>query len=779
MSRPSTSATANLRGNTTASASIALNSPSFTTPTSVRVIDYDTFANYHSSSTPIQSDSLFPLFTYDRLDMPNTDLTVINIDSGYCASDTATIYSYSSTSVTSTSTNDNYNYNENIPYYQTFENKFSGNGDPHQHPEKNTDIHKNNNSINNNNNNNNNNSNSLTSPFSSTVYHDSSFSCSSIYSDESKREVSPVNGRNRLMNSSLSSVSSISSASDINTINSSEIKLENQVFTISSSLPQGKRIKIPKAQLNNSISPKVHNNRQNNNIVNEIYDFIPVECHFGKLPSYGDITCKESGSPEKNNSNGNIFDPFRDSMPIISSPSFKKTKLPLVKMEGNTTKDISPPIYIDSTCKPTSGKHKADEEPSQRKYKKRKLKLIGGKFKKDKEHCETGLFPIQNGASITESEKNSKGLNDKLSLATRTNVVKCPLTPHLKSTINIPLSEITDERLTQIINLTKLKKCSPREVEKMVTIFKLRNIHIKLRILAHIIGETNLMSEGNLHFPDIEQDAGVCLFDGNDGNLYLRAKTYAGFEKGKEQMFDNSIMSYFQNIKDCEHYFRVPNETTITLKQVARKNKYSKKKTETAKSKDDTKGNTIRFNTNNKEKFVANIKNDTTSEEVKYIKRPLNSFMLYRTSMVRAAILLNLCNCMTRFLQKEIVRCGDIVKYDFSTKRYRLSKIPTGLNYYPRRDYDPIAERLLLENIEAKLNCPDIEQRQEVIESIRMQLQHSKVNHHVLLHIISSMWQTETSFSKGKFQELSNLEKEIHSLCYPNYRYIPNKKSKK
>ncbi|GMF68570.1 unnamed protein product [[Candida] boidinii] len=287
------------------------------------------------------------------------------------------------------------------------------------------------------------------------------------------------------------------------------------------------------------------------------------------------------------------------------------------------------------------------------------------------------------------------------------------------------------------------------------------------------------MSEGNLHFPDIEQDAGVCLFDGNDGNLYLRAKTYAGFEKGKEQMFDNSIMSYFQNIKDCEHYFRVPNETTITLKQVARKNKYSKKKTETAKSKDDTKGNTIRFNTNNKEKFVANIKNDTTSEEVKYIKRPLNSFMLYRTSMVRAAILLNLCNCMTSFLQKEIVRCGDIVKYDFSTKRYRLSKIPTGLNYYPRRDYDPIAERLLLENIEAKLNCPDIEQRQEVIESIRMQLQHSKVNHHVLLHIISSMWQTETSFSKGKFQELSNLEKEIHSLCYPNYRYIPNKKSKK
>ncbi|OWB68049.1 hypothetical protein B5S33_g3794 [[Candida] boidinii] len=774
MSRPSTSATSALRTTTAASTSIALNSPSLTTPTSVRVIDYDTFANYHSSSTPIQSDSLFPLFTYDRLDMPNTDLTIINIDSGYCASDTATIYSYPSTYVSSISTNDNYNYCENIPYYQTFENKFRENGDPHQHPEKNTDIHKNNSNSNNNDKNS-----SLTSPFSSTIYHDSSFSCSYIYSDESKEEYSPFNERNGLMNPTLSSVSSISSASDIDTTNKPELNSENQFGTRVT--PQGRKTKTPKSQLNNSRSPKICdnfrnnflNNNQvsfNNNNVSEIYDYIPVGCHFGKLPSYGDITFKVSNSSDKNNLNGTVFDPARDNMSVISPPSFKKVKLPLVKIERNITNSI----YIGSTCKPTNGKHKTDDEPFQGKYKKRKLKLIGGKFKKDKENCESSLLPIQQ-ESVTESEKRSKAVSGKLSLTTRTNVVKCPLTPHLKSTINIPLSEITEERLTQIINLTKLKKCSPREVEKMVSIFRLRNIHIKLRILAHIIGETNLMSHSNLHFPDIEHDVGVCLFDGNDGNLYLRAKTYAGFEKGKEQIFDNSIMSYFQNIKSCEPYFRAPNETTITLKQVEKKNKYSKR----TKIRDDGKGNTIRFNINNKEKFVANIKNDTTSEEVKYIKRPLNSFMLYRSSMVRAAILLNLCNCMTNFLQKEIVRCGDIVKYDFSPKMDLSSKIPNGLNYYPRKDYDPISERLLLEKIETKLNYSDIDQRQEVIECIRLQLQHSKVNHHVLLHIISSMWKTETSFSKGKFQELSNLEKDIHSLCYPNYRYIPNKKPKK
>lgn len=279
--------------------------------------------------------------------------------------------------------------------------------------------------------------------------------------------------------------------------------------------------------------------------------------------------------------------------------------------------------------------------------------------------------------------------------------------PKFKSKVILPL--MTNEREGKILRMSRQKAMSIKDVQQVLWLFKLRNFDLKLKFLVSIIGRPSKQK-----LPPHEKDNGLIITERTDKYLSMTIKTYAGADDSAET-FDGSIVSCFKDVKQFQIYFRQPNQPT------------------TYKSK-----NNLLKNATKKRKLEKGL------IPIKCVKRPLNSFMLYRALMVKAIILLSFMDSLSDFLFEK-----------------------TGLNY---KTYDPEKEKVFLENSEIAVT-------EELKQQLKSQFKVKKFNHHLLIQIVSLMWANEDPTIKEEFYRVAGIEKKIHTLCYPEYKYRPNRKN--
>ncbi|GME82626.1 unnamed protein product [Ambrosiozyma monospora] len=259
--------------------------------------------------------------------------------------------------------------------------------------------------------------------------------------------------------------------------------------------------------------------------------------------------------------------------------------------------------------------------------------------------------------------------------------------------------------------LSETKHLDSKDVKTVLNLFKQRNFDLKLRILSKVVGTAGLNND-LLDYPDHSRDDGLIVTEIEDGGFTLLVKTYAGSDS-KSSIINHSITSYFKNIKDFAIYFRQPNEPTTYKSKNNMINGAKRKKTCSAG-------------------FISS----------KLVKRPLNSFLLYRTTMVKAVVLLSLMDTLSTYAFGEM-------DMDYS-------------------DYDPTKEKMFLETLLDELTP-------EIAAEIDDQFQLKKFNHHLLIQIVSLLWTTETPDVKNSFFDIAKAEKEIHKNCFPEYKYRPNR----
>ncbi|SCW02122.1 LAFE_0E14664g1_1 [Lachancea fermentati] len=153
------------------------------------------------------------------------------------------------------------------------------------------------------------------------------------------------------------------------------------------------------------------------------------------------------------------------------------------------------------------------------------------------------------------------------------------------------------------------------------------------------------------------------------------------------------------------------------------------------------------------------------------MKRPLNSFMLYRSTMMKSMAILKVCSIVSKL-------CA-LVQTEFPQwdERFALEKILATVQQrhnLPRtveatltpKEYDIISQ-----NIDTQLYELDINNYKLVPVDPKFS------NQTVVAQIITLMWNTESESCKKAFVEFSQVEKEHHHWVYPKYKYCPIKKS--
>ncbi len=144
-------------------------------------------------------------------------------------------------------------------------------------------------------------------------------------------------------------------------------------------------------------------------------------------------------------------------------------------------------------------------------------------------------------------------------------------------------------------------------------------------------------------------------------------------------------------------------------------------------------------------------KQNTRPKEVRdHVKRPLNSFMMYRRVQTEAANAFALAASIN-----EPKQLAELIKKE----EFKNSADLDLVNNKRLRKRSKVFDQPMIN----ATNNPIFE----------------KVNHKIISKIIGLMWETEEPKVKEAFKQLSEKEKNIHTLLYPNYKFAPKKKSKK
>ncbi|KAH3899005.1 uncharacterized protein SCDLUD_004426 [Saccharomycodes ludwigii] len=161
----------------------------------------------------------------------------------------------------------------------------------------------------------------------------------------------------------------------------------------------------------------------------------------------------------------------------------------------------------------------------------------------------------------------------------------------------------------------------------------------------------------------------------------------------------------------------------------------------------------------------------------KKMKRPLNSFMLYRTSVIKALCLLKVVSVVTQLvtlLKLYIPPAQDDLDEE-EEELYYLNKI-----YYmvlKRREvgsgtvYSNDKESQLISSlIDSQLYEFDAD------KNVSVPIDPKFSNNSILTQVITLLWNTEDSKVKEQFTHFSQLEKLHHHRVYPKYKYCPLKR---
>ena len=151
------------------------------------------------------------------------------------------------------------------------------------------------------------------------------------------------------------------------------------------------------------------------------------------------------------------------------------------------------------------------------------------------------------------------------------------------------------------------------------------------------------------------------------------------------------------------------------------------------------------------------------------MKRPLNSFMLYRSTMMKGVAILKICSIVTslcKTVQKELPALDEKTVLDkilavVNKRQHFNTSVPISTSEY----------QIISKIIDNQLYQFDVKKSKLVPVDPKFS------NHTLLAQIITLMWNTESTDCKNRFVTFSQVEKEHHHLVYPKYKYCPVKKA--
>ncbi|SCU98773.1 LAMI_0F16182g1_1 [Lachancea mirantina] len=168
------------------------------------------------------------------------------------------------------------------------------------------------------------------------------------------------------------------------------------------------------------------------------------------------------------------------------------------------------------------------------------------------------------------------------------------------------------------------------------------------------------------------------------------------------------------------------------------------------------------------------------------MKRPLNSFMLYRSAMMKAVSILKVCSIVTA-LCAELCSSVDNCDSEFDAlcllrrtilQRQNLQNSPI-LGSWDEYHADTSESALYspaVHDIVSGLIEKHLYQQSATTEEL-LPIDPKFANQTVVAQIITLMWNAEPEEFKRHFVEFSRLEKGHHHLVYPKYKYCPMKKA--
>lgn len=151
------------------------------------------------------------------------------------------------------------------------------------------------------------------------------------------------------------------------------------------------------------------------------------------------------------------------------------------------------------------------------------------------------------------------------------------------------------------------------------------------------------------------------------------------------------------------------------------------------------------------------------------MKRPLNSFMLYRSSVMKALPILKLTLIITDLVSILTDKLKEADEYKVIDLILQTVKNRHGITM--DHEVEPSIIKIISDLIESKLYRLD-----DASNPVPINPKFS--NHTVLAHVITLMWNTETLDCREGFIQFSRLEKDHHHTVYPKYKYCPVKKVK-
>lgn len=352
-------------------------------------------------------------------------------------------------------------------------------------------------------------------------------------------------------------------------------------------------------------------------------------------------------------------------------------------------------------------------------------------------------------------------------------------------------TEVNNKRYEFIIKQAAEKSLNLLEVKNILSLIstkiitnnivtyktkQLFNINSKLEILflfGHYKNENTIETENCLklkdRFPFLETTKGLFL----KVRSSCIGKNTTLFEKQDEQMMYSSVMEpkWLVALNQFKIFKRVMDDNELKNKR--------------------------------KRKHQQEIKN--------YIKRPSNSFMLYRNSMLKSLIILIILNILKGIILQycEILSSSknmmdeippelenlilqliknDLLKQRKSNFLYFQNTENKILNQiYSRNDY--LLKNLKIENFRSEYKKSEnirklvIQKFQKSINSRTKEISSPNTdlnyNYAIVCHVISFLWISESDKIKEKFKFFSDIEKNIHKEQFPSYKFNPRKNRSK
>ncbi|AOA63416.1 Hypothetical protein PP7435_CHR3-1168 [Komagataella phaffii CBS 7435] len=257
----------------------------------------------------------------------------------------------------------------------------------------------------------------------------------------------------------------------------------------------------------------------------------------------------------------------------------------------------------------------------------------------------------------------------------------------------IGISKLTDERVQRIYTLATSRKLKFKDIQKSLSVFTIDNIQAKVDIIGNLLINRRNGIRDHPH--------PILVKDKNAEQYEVNVRTSCGDDK------DDSLQIL---IDACSGN---PSNSSLL---------HTPSSPETSSS---TYCLTSSLSTLASSPLSSNLRT-----KAGHIKRPLNSFMLYRGILLKLGIVLNVV--------KSIENSIDLNNPSVLRKLH---------------DNDPSLVSQILKLIPTVV----------------------KTNHQVLGQAISMLWVTESSQVKEQFGKFSQVEKRLHKLCYPNYKFNPHR----